>query len=388
MSNIDHIILYIFLFYLFYSFVNYKQVYIVNNFWKISLFPIACYILILGCRYGWGNDYIWYKYRFQRPFSYKQESLGFKWLNVFLNEMGIGFIGAYIVYSLIFIVGAFILLKDYKENKYMLALFLPATLLQSTFTIRQSVAQGFAFISLHYLHKKQWKYLILMVALTYLIHPASILFFIVMTGLYYVTHHIIKPIYSIPIYLFLAFFGSILNTYVTTILGNVLPSISLIGKFNNYVQNDMWYNENAIKTEWSQGLLTLSLTTLSNIGIMYVGYISLKYSPKHIVSYVYNAVVIGLISQRLFWYFEIFRRISEMFVLTYFIPLGYAFSFLFSQDGNIKLARHERVWIRISIICILTYLVLYFGRFILMSPDYAFFWNIPNYNEFHYVAPH
>lgn len=373
MSIIDHIILFAFLFALFFFITRLPQKYINQFFWQIMIFVIITYSVITGCRYGWGNDYLWYKLRFENPEYYEDENIGFKILNLTMNRVGLNYVGAFIIYSLIYITTAFVLIKDYKGNKFMLALFLPATLLQNTFTIRQSVAHGFVFLAMHYLNKRKWEYVILMTALAYTIHPAAILLIIPVIPLYLFVKKPIPLKYSIPIYIVTALSVDFFNAQITSTFSNYLPHLTLGNKFDNYLQNERWYNEDGVEEQFNQSTLTLILSMAFHIGILYLSYIALKYRPNKTVLCYYNTVVIGLISLRVFWNFEIFRRIVTPYTILYFIPLGYALYFYKFSIRN--LGKRKSTCCKIALYSVLGYLILFYGRFILQSPNYIFFWN-------------
>lgn len=372
MSVFDHIFLFGFLFTLFYYITRLPQNMVNKFFWQIMIFVIIAYSIITGCRYGWGNDYLWYKLRYEYPEFYEDEDIGFKFLNYTIGHIGLNYVGAYITYSFLYITTAFILIKDYKENKYMLAFFLPATLLQITFTIRQSVAHSFIFLALHYLNKRKWNRIILMLLIAYTIHPASILLFLPFF-LFQFTNRIISPILSIIIYTIVTLSGTYISSLVSLVFSKYLPRLTLGNKFNQYLQNGNWYNENAILEEYSQSTLTMLLSMLFHISLIYLSYIALKYKPNKQVALFYNTTVIGLIFLRLFWNFEIFRRIVNPYTIIYFIPLGYAFyiykEFKYSMDKT------TFRFCRIAIYSTMIYIILYWGRFILLSPKYIFYWN-------------
>lgn len=373
MSNIDHILLFSILFFVFYCTTNLKQKVINKHFWKIALIPIILYSIILGCRYGWGNDYPWYKYRFEHPYGYEEEDFGFRLLNLFIHELGCNYVGAFIIYSLIFIVGACILIKGYKENKYMLALFLPATLIFSTFAIRQAIAHAFVFIGLYFLHKKKWYSFIFFTLITYSIHPSAIITLLICTCIYFLFNKPLKYEVTIPIYIIATLFSNYFNEQITYIISNLIPFISFDNKFQSYIdQSDYWFSSDAINEEWKQGPITLIISMCFHIAIIYTGYISLKYRPNTKVIYLYNSTILGFIIFRLTFYFEILRRIANPFVLLYFIPLGYSL-YIFSHDWRLYKKR-EIYLCKICHICIISYLILYFGRFILQSPNYIFYW--------------
>lgn len=332
------------------------------------------YSFILGCRYGWGNDYLFYKYRFENPYGYADEDEGYRLLNIFLNDIGCNYVGAFVAYSLIFIVSAFIWIKDYKENRYMLALFLPATLIFSTFPIRQAVAHSFVFLAFHFLNKKQWLLLLMMILCMYNIHASSVITISLCGILFLVGEKMIPWKISIPIYIIVTLASDIFSTHIFNFFDSILPSISLDNKFQNYIDNsDRWFGEESVNEEWKQGTFTLFLSMAFHISIIYIGYIALKYRPKGKIFYIYNSMYVGFLLLRMFFTVELLRRIANPFVMLYFVPLGYALSFL---NNNIRrLGKKERFLCRASVSFVVIYLVLYWGRFILRSPNYIFFWN-------------
>ena len=329
---------------------------------------------MLGCRYGWGNDYLWYKRRFENPYWYADEDPGFRILNLFLQDIGFNYVGAFIFYSFVLIVGAYVLVRDYKENKYMLALFLPATLFFSTFPIRQAVAHAFVFLGFHFMNRKKWIWYALMIVCMYSIHPSSIITFAVCSALFFIVKRPFPYQILIPIYIVVTVAADIFSNYFFNFFSSISSYLVLDNKFQNYIdKSDIWFGEEGLNKEWEQGTLTLFLSMAFHISMIYIGCIALKYRPNNQVAYFYNGMIVGLVLLRLFFTLEILKRIAEPFVLLYFIPTGYAISFTYNNSSI--LTKREMFLCRFSIISILIYLVLYWGRFILQSPSYKFFWN-------------
>lgn len=376
MSIIEHILLYCILFGAFYTITKIRQNNLQKSFWTYVLPIIFLYSLILGCRYGWGNDYFWYKSRIEHPFQYESESLGFGLLNQTLKDLGFNYVFVYIIYSLIFILCGFYYCKDFKYNKYMLALFLPATIVASPHTIRQSLGHSFIFLCLLFINRKKWLSLSMSLLLAYSIHSASILL-LVLPVLFFIFYN--KPIsykITVPIYVIASVMTITISEYVARIATGVLPLITLNNKFNGYLHDDSWFGKYAINEDWQQGIVTLTLSIIFHVGIIYLGYIALHYKPNKAIAYVYNTVIIGFILLRCFWCFEIFNRMVLPYTILYFVPLGYAFYILRYTKSSLTVI--ERKLCNISSLGIILYLVLYFGRFIFLSPDYLFFWNATN----------
>ena len=374
MSSLDHIVLFTLLFAIFFFLTKWNQTFLNKHFWAIASVPILAYSVVLGCRYGWGNDYLWYKRRFENPYWYADEDPGFRILNLFLQDIGFNYVGAFIFYSFVLIVGAYVLVRDYKENKYMLALFLPATLFFSTFPIRQAVAHAFVFLGFHFMNRKKWIWYALMIVCMYSIHPSSIITFAVCSALFFIVKRPFPYQILIPIYIVVTVAADIFSNYFFNFFSSISSYLVLDNKFQNYIdKSDIWFGEEGLNKEWEQGTLTLFLSMAFHISMIYIGCIALKYRPNNQVAYFYNGMIVGLVLLRLFFTLEILKRIAEPFVLLYFIPTGYAISFTYNNSSI--LTKREMFLCRFSIISILIYLVLYWGRFILQSPSYKFFWN-------------
>lgn len=381
MSNIDHIIFFLFLFIVFYFITRLPQKYINENFWKIAIFPIIGYSFILGCRYGWGNDYFWYKFRIENPYAYDDEEIGFRLINVFLNYIGFNYVATFVVYSFIFIFLGFIFIKDYKYNKYMIALFLPATLILETFTIRQSLSTSFIFLALHFIYNKKYIHTFISISIVFFVHGGNITVLLPLLISLLISKYLTKePIswkITIPIYILFSLFSKQFEQYAFSIINDVTSSISLDNRFQSYIDNsDFWFSSEGSEDKYKQSTLTLTLSMLFHISIIYLcnKMIIKKNDGTYHVVFIYNCIVISLLLLRLFFTYEILRRIAETIFQFYFVPLGYAL-FIY-HNTKIKLTNIESLFCRLSISCIYTYIILFFGRFILQSPTYKFIWNI------------
>lgn len=372
MSVLDHIVLFLILFFCFLLITRINQSTINKYYWHIVLVPIILYSLILGCRYGWGNDYLWYKYRFEHPFGYKDESPGFRFINMLIADLGGNYVGAFIVYSLVFIVCVYSLLKLYRNNKYMLFLFLPATLLFSTYTIRQSFAGSFVYLAFLFFFKKKWLFMGLTLIIASSIHAAALLPFIVYMILYFITSKPFPIKYTIPIYILMFVFTSVFSEIILQGLNEILPYISLESKYQGYIDGaNRWFSGEGRDDIYKQSTLTSMLMFAFHVSMIFIGYISLREVPNRLISVFYNMLVISLVFLVLFFELEILRRMAESCMQLYFIPIGYAFyyykrKYFFPHAALYKYAS----WY------IVMYLFLYYGRFIFLSPQYQFYWNV------------
>lgn len=173
LSNVDHFLLFGILFCIFGYFALIPQSKINKHYWAYAIFPIIAYSLIVGMRYGWGPDYLFYKWRFEHPFGYGREDYGFGTLNEILNSIGFNYVGGFITYSFIFVVASYLLISSFKENKYMIAFLVPSTIMISAFIIRQSVAEAFIMISLFFFNKKKYLWAIAFAIVAASMHKAD-----------------------------------------------------------------------------------------------------------------------------------------------------------------------------------------------------------------------
>lgn len=381
MSSLSHILLYLLLFFIFYKITTKKQKYINRHFWHIAFIPILFFTLIIGLRYGWGPDYLWYKFRFEYPFVYADEDIGFRSFNLLLSYLGFNYVGAYLSYSLFFVVSGFVLLRSYYENKYMLFLFLLTTLFFHTTAIRQAFAHSFVFLYIYFLNKRQWKLLIPCLLVQVSIHGASILTSFYVTFFYFLLEkpfNVDKPFnykYSLVLYISLSLMSVTLSSYISMIVTEGLGMIGgLDNKFQGYIENsDRWFGEEAIDEERIQSTFGFLTSLIYYSSSIYIGYIALKYKPKKNVLYMYNASVVSFILFRLFLLFEILKRMVIPLEMLCFIPTGYALYFY--KNCRSLLTKKERKYCTLSVIAIVVYYILFFGRFIFLSPGRLFVWD-------------
>ncbi|MFD0750799.1 EpsG family protein [Mucilaginibacter calamicampi] len=386
MSSAEHIILYIFLFILFIAWG--KRNYNFNSniqYWKLALIPILAYILIIGSRYGWGPDYLSYKDRFEHAFSYQEDQQGFKFLNQGMNSIGLNYIGAYIIYSLIFVTCAFMFIRSFgAEAKYMYAFFLPATLILTTSAIRQGIALSFVLLAWYYFDKRKWILFGLSILIGASIHT-TILLTTAMIGMFYFSRKwLINWKVSIPLYLFFTF---VFDVSKIGVLSRYISTLSVESHFQSYIENaDTWFGKEAASDIYEQSIDALILSALFHVSIIYSGYITLKYRLNERLIWIYNVTVFGLIFDRAVFYFEILRRIAEPLMMFYFVVLGYVTLMYFNRNvikqvalfngSSVAKTNRTMYFFNMSIFTIMIYLLLFWGRFIFLSPDHLFFWNL------------
>lgn len=390
MSIIDHILLFSFLF-LFFIFFG-KFCYAIRDKYKFgvyALFPILLFSLITGMRYGWGPDYLWYKFQFEYPndrIVIEDTQASWRYLNMILDAIGFNYVGVYIFYSLVFVTCAFVLIRSYgKASKYMYAFFVPAILFSVTTTIRQGFATSFLFLALYFLKEKKWIKVFIFIVIAGFFHSGTLVVSAIILSFYFFVKK--QPFnwkITIPLLLFFTyFFDALLIGSVSDLIG----SFSLGDThFTNYLKNsDNWFSEDAANSElYERSFVADIIWTLFYISFIYIGYKALKFKPDPNMIYLYNIVVFGIIFYQIVRLFEIWRRFAGPLIGLYFIVLGYSL-FVLSKSW----IKHDRtselqklnyqtispVVYKIMLGMILLCLFLYWGRFIFLNPEANFFWN-------------
>jgi len=383
MSIIDHIFLFtvLFLFFILWGILFYDTKNKVD-YWLLALMPIILYSFIVGSRYGWGVDYLHYKEKFQFTFTDTGEQVGFRLLNQFISMLGLNYVGAFITYSLIFITCAFILIRSYGQySKYMYAFLIPATLMFSTAIIRQAIGLSFVFLGIYFLDKKKWIGVAISVLIAASIHLVSL---VVVAGIGFTYLLFKKPIswkILVPGYIFFTFFY---NMQFTAGLAKYLQMINLQNQFQQYINNaESSFGVDAIRSvTYTQSTSALILSVLFHVSIIYLGYLSLKSVPNRRITYIFNAMAIGLLFFRAVFQFELLRRFAIPLEMLYFIVLGYTvyvFSYKVIRETNEGYAtgsiNFTGIQYAVGFLFIISYLILYFGRFIFLNPNAMFFWN-------------
>lgn len=376
MSQPDFILLFTILFGAFTSILFQRQRYIDKHYWSyLSLF-IILYTLIIGLRYGWGNDYIGYKFRMEHPDT--DVDPFYALTNKILNGLGFNYVMTYMLYAFLMVTSAFKLIRHYPDNKYMLTLFLPAMFFIETSTIRQGFSTSFLFFGISYFYEKKWVKMGISLFLAYSIHTAILVPMAVFLAFYLLSTAYNKPlpiIIVLPLYIIVALSTNYASAWFASNFTNSFDWLTRFGKFESYSENnEFWFGEEGIEDKYQQSTSALILSTLFHSAYIYLGYkaILLSANSKKI-TYLYNSSVIGLFILRIGMLLEIIHRIGNTLFYFYFIPLGFAIS---TVKGHWKqLTLKDRTLCNFSFVATIIYLVLFFGRFILMSPNYGFVWD-------------
>ena len=342
MFNADHFLLFGFLFWLSFLLTKRKQENYERNFWITTSFFIVAYTVIVGLRYGWGGDY----YEYERCYN-NIETLFFDYdvaywrLYEFEHSLGLSFAGSLMLSSLLIVVSYFYIVKAMKGDKYMLMCFLPATILITTFALRQfhaiaymNIAIGSILFSDNLLKKRKTAIIIvaLLILLAYHTHGASLAY--IFPFFIFVFYRKAKHIpHSVTIIAFLA--SIVLSDTITSIFNNTF--LSLFGKLtvNDHLQSYVdqadgliFGNETVKENVYGYSGAFLIMHYVGQVCLLYVSGKALSIKPNRNVTYIYNIIVIAIILQQIFFHQEIMRRLIDPIAILYFIPLGYAINTL------------------------------------------------------------
>ena len=398
MSIIEHIILFLLLF----GFYAIWGKYYANKsgvlFWQVAIIPILLYTAIVGSRYGWGADYLWYRVQYENPEAMESTQWAFLYLNKILNIFGVNYVGAFMIYSLIFIVCAFVFLRSYGETSvYMYAFLIPATLINITSFPRQALGISFIILALGFFNNRKWLLMAISVFIAYNFHSAVIFPLILILGIKFLFRKPIHYWFSIPLYILGTF---VLDPYfVGTIMQSVMEFLGAhlgIGRLQQYLTySDQYFGTDAIMSQYEQGKLMQILSSLFYIFIFYLGYRALKIRENKHVLYMYNTVVLGTILLRMMYLFELYRRIMDIMAMLYFIPLGYIF-FVYFKDCKLPdryaAFRLKKIF-SVGMILIVLVFIYDWQKFLFFNPYADFFWhhlddviintfNVLDYNPF------
>lgn len=370
----DYLILYIILLALaLYTGKKLSKVILVKDYWKKSIPLIVTYSLIEGLRYLRGADYQVYC----DTYLGRVTKVGylFSELNDFLNYLGVPFWGAFVVYSLIWIIAVLFFLRPYRKLITLgLPLLLVSHLYYSENLIRQYVAFSFVLISINYILEKKYLKFVALSILSVAIHPISI-FFPFTICIVYALKSPVKPSISLSIYISVIVFSMVpVYTVISDIINTSLSNLN-IGELEQYAQNsDRWFGEDAIRDKYTKSLISSMGKWVFDVLIIVWGYYCIQSSNQKkntLILLIYNLFVVGVIGFELFMNIELMRR--------FFIPLYAFWPVLFVVLYRFELQGEYRFYFNLSKTFCLLYIVSYhIIKNIFLSPFQMFIWDMGN----------
>lgn len=345
-----------------------------KKYWEKLIFPILLFTFIEGLRYNRGVDYLHYVDIYHLTNLKELDQPVFTLFNYILQKLDIPFYGAFMCYSLFYIIAASLFISNFKRiANYLFPLLLFSTLLLFEAFIRQYFAISFLLISLHFIINKKWIKGFTWGILGVLSHSSIALVFPV----YFLFRHLNKPIniyISVGLYVFFAYIYDMRN------VDSLSPYLKFIdfGKlyFNQYIENsELWFSSTAIDSAYKQsfiaklGMTIFDLSIIASFYFLYAKGIFSKYRKADVLCIFYNLFVIGALSYQAFFQLEIFRRIVILFYSFNFILIA----FILKEHKN-YIGKNR--YIIICIYCIYAYIIIWYFKYIVFSENQLFIWDI------------
>lgn len=348
MFNIEHFLLFTILFGLSFALATKPQKSYDRNFWGTAAFFIIAYTLIVGLREGWGHDYYRYEFAYntlETDYSYDYDIAFWNFYRI-TKALSLPFSGWLVISTLTIIVSYFYIVKAMKGDKYMLMLFLPATITITTYAMRQfqaiayiNIAIGLILFSEQLLKRKKLSIIMsaLLLLLAYHTHASSIIYALpFLPFIFYKKAGALPYKVTIIAYLGCIVFSSIINAIFSDTLLGLMQNLTTTDHLQGYVDNAegrVLGSDAADEATYGYGGAFQLFHYVAYVALFYVTGKALKIAPNKNITIIYNIVVVALLLQELFFVQEIMRRIIDPFVILYFIPLGYAIN-IFMQYKN------------------------------------------------------
>lgn len=308
----------------------------------------------------------------------------FDGLNYFMHSIGMSYPFAFITYSFIFSVCFFYFFKHYKNTAvYALPFFLAATISSSETFVRQFLGLGFVFIAIVNILNEKWYKFIFFSIIAVAIHNVNVVVILVVFALKF---------YNKSINIYIAIFSYLFFSLIFDMknINAITPLLQYLAfnqeHFQGYVENaDKWFSSDAINSIYAQSIAAKIINILFDLSIMILGnkLIKIRKDDKN-VSFYYNLFVIGSCFLQAFFQVELMRRIGISMYLFWFMVAGYVMVY-FSPKVSYSLkiiTNSERyrymdtAWIKVLKFIILTYVTLWVLRFVFLSVDQLFIWDI------------
>lgn len=387
MFNLEHLLLFSILFFLSYVLTLLPSKDYEKNFWKTVSFFIIAYTIIVGFREGWGHDYYRYESAFntiETDYSYDYDIAFWDFYRI-VKAFGLPFSGWLVISTLTIIVSYFYIVKAMKGDKYMLMLFLPATITITTYAMRQfqaiayiNIAIGLMLFSEQLLKRKKLSIImsVLLLLLAYHTHASSIIYALpFLPFIFYKKTGALPYKITIIAYLGCIGFSGIINAVFSDILLDLMQNLTVTDHLQGYVdhaEGRVLGSDAADEATYGYGGAFQLFHYVAYIALFYVTGKALKIAPNKNVTIIYNIVVVALLLQEIFFVQEIMKRLIMPFYILYFIPLGYAIN-IYIQYKNKHFKGYQIYGICILLVLLRIYYPMY--SFLTSFKLAGFVWN-------------
>lgn len=288
---------------------------------------ILIYTLIEGLRYGRGIDYDTYYGVFTDIVKYDKYIQGtepiFLWLCKIIGMIGLNYQCLILICSFVLILSGCYILKEHKEVlTFSLPLFAYTCLIAET-VFRFYLGFSFILVAIIAINNQSYKKAIFWGIIATLIHYALLPIIILFILISFRKKIILKPLYSCIIYTLL-----ILIWKSSTLL-SLLPFFSIldgVDRYASYTQNIEGFLTGEHKEEVILATSTWIRITITHIFLIICGYYQAIKRKGNII-YVYNILLIGILSFPICYKVELLNRYNSLFLFFQCIIGGYCFRY-------------------------------------------------------------
>lgn len=345
-----------------------------RNLFNASLFGIIIFTLNEGLRFGRGLDYNYYARSYAHFVITHDSSWEFLFTEIAraLGYIGVSWQGYVILMSFVLIVAGVLFSRNFKDvAKWALPLFavftLPAENLMRWFFGWSVILIGLSFI-LETKNKRNVLIFVLLSALSCLIHfyvfPVAIIYLI----LSFIGKPILKPFWSILLFLIIGF---TFNTELMKDFAIFLNAVAITDRADSYVSNaEYWLTGGFAGIEKSA--FPNYYEFLLFVVDVWVGYRLTKNLDRKYIC-IYNLFLIGFITYPICKQIELLYRFNNLFTVFQFVILAYTIQCTLKK--NIQIFRSKLI-MTISFLIILNYCrVLLFSPFNDSPHHYLYVWD-------------
>lgn len=346
-----------------------------KRYWTFAMWCVFTFTLVLGLRYGRGNDYMHYI----DVYKYDLESNEFLFtsINHLLKSLGVGEHYFFMYYNFLFIVGGLSLLKLFRNIAHVLfPLFVIAFTFFSEFIIRQALGFSFVFLFLRILLKDtkgmyDYIFLVFFAFCAFSIHSANVVYLFLFFLLSIFIHQPFKPRLTIPAFFFCSYiFASIVD------YSSLTSYFSLLGGMDNKVgeyasDSTVWLSaDNDNQEQYLRNPIIKLWQTYGECSLLFLGYKAIKICNDRKFILTYNVYVVGLMILQSFWTFEFLSRVGYIIYWFWAFPLGlvlHYFSIFWSKNFTYKILLFG-----------LSFYIYEYLKLLLLRPNgmYKFIWDV------------
>ena len=332
------------------------------------LFPLLCFAIVFGMRYGVGVDHLSYLNNYITGEDIDRYELGFKWITLFFSENNFHYA---VYFGVLAFLQVFFFFYAFKDERYLFPylafiLFAGGYYLAWMNGIRQDIAACIFIFSIKFIdQKKFWKYL-LWCAIAFLFHKSAVMLVV----LYPLLKNGRDYFRSILLQLII-FFVALTIYYSDFSIQNFISSqIEIFASWFRYEGYTM-FRINDMTTGVNTGIGFILLAVIDIIIILFSNKLKNYFNSKRFVI-IYILYFIGTIARIIFAKSVILERPFRYFSYFELIVAAYFINYLFKHS---KSSFYQLILLLIVGIYILLFgATLYRGE--TNTAKFLFFWQV------------